>query len=256
MKTKFLLALLLCFGSIFITTQIGFAQDSTYTVHLRRDFGYGMASDIQGTFTIRLLGDEEQVDGVTFYIDDEVMYQTEEEPFSYQFKTEEFEPGIHRLYAEVVLNDGQCIETSAVQYNFLSTKEANRQIRNVLIGIGGAILGTMAIVAVIQSLVISKDGKRAHQPGTPRNYGILGGTICRKCGRPFQRHIWGINLLVGRLDRCDNCGKWVMTTRATPKALRMAEEAEMEDFESDEKGVEIQNTDEDHLDETKYFDSI
>ena len=74
MKTKILTALTICLGLIFSAVQIGYAQDSTYAVHLRRDFGYGMGSDIQGTFTIRLLGDEEQVDRVTFFIDDEVLF--------------------------------------------------------------------------------------------------------------------------------------------------------------------------------------
>lgn len=256
MKIKFIIAVTLCIGFILAASQTGNAQDNTYTVHVRRDFGYGMGSDIQGTFTIRLLGDEEKVDRATFYIDDAVLYRTEEEPFSYQFKTEQFESGIHRLYAEVLLDDGQTIRTSAVQYNFLGQKEANRQIRNVLIWIGGAILGSMAIVAIIQSLLFNKYEKRSHQPGTPRNYGILGGTICRKCGRPFSRHIWGMNLVVGRLDRCENCGKWVMTTRTTPKALSLAEEAEMEDLEQDETGMEIQENEGDLLDDTKYFDEI
>ena len=256
MKTKILTALTICLGLIFSAVQIGYAQDSTYAVHLRRDFGYGMGSDIQGTFTIRLLGDEEQVDGVTFFIDDEILFEVEEGPFSYQFKTEDFESGIHQLYAEVLQADGQRFETPAVQYNFLSQRDANRQIRNVLIWIGGAILGAMAIVAVIQSFVIAKEGKSPRQPGTPRNYGIMGGTICRKCGRPFPRHVWGMNLIVGRLDRCENCGKWVMTTRATPEALRLAEAAELEAFEEDNELIEFQQNEDDHLEDTKYFDEI
>jgi len=234
MKAKFLAALTICLGLFFTAAQVGYAQDTTYTVHVRRDFGYGMGSDIQGTFTIRLLGDEEIVDSAAFFIDEVVLYRTDEAPFSYQFSTQEFESGMHRLYAEVLLNNGNTIRTNVVQYNFLNQKEAGRQIRDVLIWIGGAILGAVAIVALVQSLLISKDGKGTHQPGTPRNYGILGGTICRKCGRPFPRHIWGINLVVGRLDRCDNCGKWVMTTRATPKALQLAEEEEMQAIANEE----------------------
>ena len=256
MKSRFFTALILCLGFIFTATRIGYAQDNTYSVHVRRDFGYGMGSDIQGTFTVRLLGNEEKVNRATFYMDDSALQSVTEKPFSYQFKTEQFEPGVHRLYAEVLLDDGNTIKTDAVQYNFLSQKEANRQMRNVLIWIGGAIVGAMAIVGIIQSLVISKDGKRLHQPGTPRNYGIMGGTICRKCGRPFPRHVWGINLLVGRLDRCDNCGKWVMTTRATPNALKMAEAAEMEASQEDEKGIELHKKEGDLLDDTKYFDEL
>ena len=256
MKTKFPAALTICLGLFFSAAQVGYAQDTTYTVHVRRDFGYGMGSDIQGTFTIRLLGDEEKVESAEFFIDEAVLYRTDEAPFSYQFSTQEFESGMHRLYAEVLLNNGNTIRTNAVQYNFLSQKEAGRQIRDVLIWIGGAILGAVAIVAVVQSLLISKDGKGTHQPGTPRNYGIMGGTICRKCGRPFPRHIWGINLVVGRLDRCDNCGKWVMTTRATPKALQLAEEEEMQAIANEEPHVSLEKNEGDSLEETKYFDEV
>lgn len=256
MKTKFLIVLTFCLGLILVVTQIGYAQDDSYTVHVRKDFGYGMGTDIQGTFSISLLGDEADVSSATFYIDESVLGNVTEKPFSIQFKTNHFEPGAHRLYAEITLNNGNTIRTDAVQYNFLSQKEANQQIRDVLIWIGGAILGSMLIVSIVQSIFINKDGKSVHQPGTPRNYGFMGGTICPKCGRPFSRHIWGINLVVGRLDRCDNCGKWVMTTRATPKALSLAEEAEMEYFEEEEAGIRLKENDGDHLEDTKYFDEI
>lgn len=256
MKIKIISVVIFCFGLIIGVTQSGYAQDDSYTVHVRRDFGYGMGSDIQGTFSIRLLGEEEDVSNVTFYVDDSVLGNVTEKPFSIQFKTEQFEPGLHRLYAEVLLDNGNIIRTDAVQYKFLSQKESTQQIRDVLIWVGGAILGTMVIVSLVQSILINKAGKSAHQPGTPRNYGVLGGTICRKCGRPFPRHIWGMNLVIGRLDRCDNCGKWVMTTRATPKALRLAEEAEMEALEEDQTAMEIEENEEDRLEETKYFDEV
>ena len=256
MKIKIISVVIFCFGLIIGVTQSGYAQDDSYTVHVRRDFGYGMGSDIQGTFSIRLLGEEEDVSSVTFYVDGSVLGNVTEKPFSIQFKTEQFEPGLHRLYAEVLLDNGNIIRTDAVQYNFLSQKESTQQIRDVLIWVGGAILGTMVIVSLVQSILINKGGKSAHQPGTPRNYGVLGGTICRKCGRPFPRHIWGMNLVIGRLDRCDNCGKWVMTTRATPKALRLAEEAEMDPLEEDQTPMEIEENEEDRLEETKYFDEV
>ncbi len=256
MKIKILIALILCLGLTFVFPKTGIAQDDTFTIHINKLFGYNMGSDIQGRFTIGLLGDTEKVSYVTFYIDDKVLERVEKEPFSYQFETEQFESGVHRLNAEILLDDSQTIKTSTVQYNFLSQKEANRQLRNLLLGIGGAIVGSMAIVALIQSLIIKKGGKRNHQPVTPRNYGILGGTICRKCGRSFPRHIWGINLVVGRLDRCDNCGKWVMTTRATPTALKMAEAAEIESLIQDDKRVENWKNEVNLLDDTKYIDEI
>ncbi|MDY6845989.1 MAG: hypothetical protein SVP52_02505, partial [Chloroflexota bacterium] len=191
-----------------------------------------------------------------FYIDDEILQSVETVPYKYQFQTDGFEPGIHRLYAEVILKDGSTKTTSFAQYKFLGREEANRQIRRLFIGIGVAIVGSLLGVVLIQSLLIKKSGKRPHQPGEARNYGLMGGTICKKCGRPFPRHIWGINLVVGRLDRCDNCGKWSMTVRATPKALRLAEEAENEDAANDEQKFEGEKRKKDLLDETRYFDDI
>lgn len=256
MKIKFFMALILCLGLLIAFPQTGLSQDEAYKVHLRKDFGYNMGSDIQGRFTIRLLGEEEKVSKVTFYIDDAVLQEDESAPFSYQFKTEQFDSGMHRLFAEVLLDDDHTVRTSTVQYNFLSRKEANQQMWTVLIGIGGAIVGSLLLVAIIQSLVIKKSGKGPHQTGMPRNYGILGGTICPKCGRPFRRHIWGMNLLIGRLERCDNCGKWVMTVRATPSALQSAEEAELEAIQEDEPIFPVQGDEKDLIEDTKYFDEI
>ncbi len=129
-------------------------------------------------------------------------------------------------------------------------------MKTLLIGIGVALGGIFAIVALVQALFIKKGKKSPHQPGEPRSYGILGGTVCAKCGRPFPRHILGINLLVGRLDRCENCGKWVMTTRATPAALRAAEEAELEAIEADQKPAPSKDNFKKDLDDSRFFDDL
>lgn len=256
MVNRIFMIVLMLFGLLIgLFTEVQ-AQDFEYEIHVRKDFGYNMGSNIQGRFSVSVLGEEENVAHVTFYIDNTVLQRVERPPFKYQFNTEGFDPGIHRLYADVQLIDGRTEKTSVVQYTFLSQKEASKQITTVLIGIGGAVVGTLLIVALIQGLVINRDGKPRHQSGTPRNYGLLGGTICRKCGRSFPRHIWGINLVVGRLDRCDHCGKWSMTIRATPKALRMAEEAEQESFDGGSLEVPVPVDNKDLLEETKYFDDI
>ncbi len=256
MKINIFIALTLCFGLTFAFLETGIAQDDAFTIHVSKDFGYNMGSNIQGRFTIQLLGDTEKVSNATFYIDDIVLESVDNLPFSYQFETEQFDSGMHQFFAEVLLDDDQTITTPAVKYNFLSQKEANQQVRNLLLGIGGAVVGSVALVALVQGLIISKGDKGNHQLGTPRHYGMLGGTICPKCGRPFPRHIWGINLLVGRLDRCDNCSKWVMTTRATPNTLKIAEEAEIESLKQDDKHLKVHKHEGDLLDETKYFDEI
>ncbi len=37
-------------------------------------------------------------------------------------------------------------------------------------------------------------------------------------------HVWGLNLVVGKLDRCPHCGKWSLVQRV-PQALLHEEEA-------------------------------
>jgi hypothetical protein len=256
MAKKLILSLIICLGLFVSFTPVGQAQGSEYQIHLRRDFGYSMGSDIQGRFTISLIGDETPVDQVTLYIDGDVLHSVQTAPFRYQFQTDDYDPGSHQLYAEVQLVDGQTKTTHSLQYNFLSRTETNKQVRTVLLSIGGAIIGTLLLVALVQGFVITRGNKSRRQAGTPQNYGLLGGTICPKCGHPFPRHLWGINLAVGRLDRCNNCGKWVMTTRATPQALQQAEEAEIEVVEKDAQEVKIKEDDKDLLEETKYFDDI
>lgn len=233
-----------------------YGQESDYSVHMRRDFGYGGGSNIRGTFTISLVGAEERVGAVTFLMDGEPMATIREAPFTFKFHTDDYGFGIHRLSAEVNLQGGSIQTTSALQYNFVSPTSEREQVTTLLVGIGGAVVVTLLIVGAVQTLFIRRKANSPRQPGEPREYGLLGGTICTKCGRPFPRHIWGINLMVGKLDRCDNCGKWVMTVRATPEAIRLAEEGEQEAVHED-KVISTGKTDPtDDLEDTKYFDDL
>jgi len=225
-------------------------------VYIRKDFGYNMGSTIQGRFTVRLVGDTVDVSRVTFYLDDEILGEVNSEPFHHSFSTEAFSPGAHRLFAEVQLKDGSAQKTSEVNYHFLSSKEASQQTTKLLLWIGGAVVGSMLVVGLVQMLMTRKTPNVGHAPGTPRNYGILGGAICPRCGRAFPRHIWGINLVVGKLDRCEHCGKWFLATRATPDALRAAEEAEWSEVSSEEIKPTAQADQKDILDDTKYFDDV
>jgi Zn ribbon nucleic-acid-binding protein len=91
------------------------------------------------------------------------------------------------------------------------------------------VLGGVAVVFVLvmglQLLIARRRGPTAL--GAKRNYGWLGGAVCPKCGRPFALHIWGLNAVGGKYDRCDHCGKWNYVRRATPQALAAAEAAEV-----------------------------
>ena len=58
MKAKYILILLLLIGLSMSSALPVWAQAEGYRVHVRKDFGYSWASDIQGRFTIQLQGDE------------------------------------------------------------------------------------------------------------------------------------------------------------------------------------------------------
>lgn len=219
-------------------------------------FGYGGGVNIRGAFSIELVGDETAVQNVRFVIDGETLAEVRSAPFSFKFKTDDYSFGFHDLWAEVELKDGASRTTSKLQYHFVSPEEEREQVGGIIGSILGGILVTLLITGLVLGVVLMGSRKRLHQPGEPRNYGMLGGTICPKCGRPFPRHIWGMNLVVGRLDRCENCGKWVMTTRAIPAALLAAEEAERADLAADE-AVSTNKVDKGpSLDDTRYMDDL
>ncbi len=256
MKKKSFISLLILVVLLAMQSGVVLAQEDSYTVHMSRDFGYGGGVNIRGTFTISLRGDESAVALVRFMINGETVSEVDTAPFSFQFHTDDYGFGYHDLWAEVELLDGTALTTPSIQYNFVSPEAEREQVGGILGVILGGVLVTLLIVGLIQGAFLKGSRKGLHQPGEPRNYGMLGGTICPKCGRPFPRHLFGMNLVVGRLDRCDNCGKWVMTTRATPTALQMAEEAESADLAADEAVTAVKADKSTSLDDTRYMDDL
>jgi hypothetical protein len=233
------------------------AQAQSYSIHMTRNFGYGGGVNIRGTFTISLTGDESQVEKVSFLIDGSSIAVVEEAPFNFQFHTDDYGFGMHLLTAEYTLVDGTTALTPSIQYNFVSPDEEKSQVTSIFLWLGGAIVVALLVVGLVQGVLL-KGKRQNHVPGEPRNYGMLGGTVCPKCGRPFPRHFWGIKLVVGRLDRCDNCGKWSMTHRASADELAAAEAAEMRDVRADQQVTEgtVEPKRQDSLDDSRYMDDI
>ncbi len=61
-------------------------------------------------------------------------------------------------------------------------------------------------------------------PGALRDYGIIGGAVCPKCGHPFSLTLLSLKFGFGtRLARCEACGKWSIVRRASPDELFAAE---------------------------------
>ncbi|MBG0786745.1 MAG: Ig-like domain-containing protein [Anaerolineaceae bacterium] len=256
-KVKILFAVMLAFTLLSASVLPALAQDNDYGIHLARNFGYGGGANIRGTFTISLSGDETQVEKVSFLIDGSSIAVIDTPPFKFQFQTDDYGFGTHLLTAEYTLIDGTTALTSSLQYNFVSPEDEGKQVTTIFVGIGGVVVIALLAVALVQGAML-KGKRKSYEPGEPRNYGMLGGTVCPKCGRPFPRHLWGIKLVVGRLDRCDNCGKWSMTHRASASELAAAEAAERGEVLADQQvsAVGEKPDQKNALDDSRYVDDL
>ena len=191
--------------------------NDTLTLSLRRDFGAGFGSSIQGTFSFRASGPDNLV-RVIFYIDDQVVGEASEAPFRLQFKTENYPLGVHTLHAVGITEDGRELTSNSISRNFISGSSANRAVfwmivPIILLSLGGLLLSSW----------IANRGQKAHSnPAVAAINGPAGGTICPKCSKPFARHIWGINLLTSKYDRCPHCGKWSLVRALPPDVLETA----------------------------------
>lgn len=196
------------------------AQDSPYTLRIVRDWGYGNGTDINGRMSLSVKGDQDIIQQVTFFIDNEVMASVAAAPFKFQFDTNNFEPGLHRMTAEVKTTTGETQTTNGLVSNFVEKGAANQSMLKILLLVGGLALGSMGL----QFLMQKNANKNAKYDENGRlQYGVLGGAVCPSCGQPFSRSFLGINLVGVRLERCPHCGKLVAARRAMPDQLEAAE---------------------------------
>jgi len=229
MKQKSLL--LSVFIALILLVLIGspvFAQTPeapTYRLNLNRDFGYGLGADIKGLFTLSIVGPED-LSSVSYYLDGELMAEVNESPFSFQFNTSQYSFGNHDFTAVIINAAGQTFTTPARHMNFVSPEEEAAGTQKVILPIILLVVGIMVVIGLIQFAMMRKRNPEGIAPGTQRNYGYAGGSICRHCGRPTPRHIWGFNIAIGKFDRCENCGKWSVMQAAPYEILRAAEELE------------------------------
>jgi len=95
------------------------AQEAPFTLRISRDWGYGNGADINGRMSLSVKGNQDKIQQVTFFIDDEVMASVAAAPFKFQFDTNNFEPGLHRLTAEVKTTTGETHTTNGLVSNFI-----------------------------------------------------------------------------------------------------------------------------------------
>ncbi len=189
---------------------MAFAQGEL-VLSINRDFGYGgFDNKIEGLFTLTATGPN-NLTSVDFYIDKELIGSVGQSPFRFQFSTNSYSPGEHRLYAIGNASSGEEYHSNEIIRVFLTKDESRGAALRLILPLLGFILLVMIVVAVIPALL-----NRKEKVG---EYGILGGTVCPKCGLPFSLKILGINWFGGKLQRCPHCGRWSVVRRAKPDAL-------------------------------------
>lgn len=255
-KNVFTAAILIFLASQAWFSQVVQAQTPEFRLSISRDFGYGNGSDIRGNFSMRIYGDQTRIKAVDFLLDGSLIKRIDQPPFELKFVTSDYPDGWHTLAAAVSTSDGQQSTTPDIRLNFVSADQQN-QTMTIIFGLTfGLVIVITGIGLSVQFLLLR--GKKNLPPGYQRNYGMLGGAICPRCGRPFAIHFWSLRLIVARFDRCDNCGKWAFVKRADPAELVAAEQAEKSAAQSSETQLPgaVPETDEEKLrrlmDESRY----
>jgi len=225
------------------------------TLRLRRNFGYSSGTGlIQGAFTLTASGPED-LERVTFYIDDRVIGEVEEQPFQLRFNTGNFPLGDHILRAIGTTQGGKEIHSESIHVRFVTAEEGWRAGFRIVAPLLVVVLGAILLAMVIPLLTLR--GKKVElSAGAPRHYGVFGGAVCKNCNRPFSLHIYGLNMGLRKYDRCPYCGKWGLQKRVDLNTLKAAEEAELRaagmtpPSGADESREELERA----LDESRYID--
>jgi hypothetical protein len=225
-RILFLLPALLFLICGFVPVRAQEQEEEEITISLDRDFGYSLGSEIQGTFTIQVAGPPE-LSRVEFWIESQLLGEDRNPPFQIRFNTGNYEFGDHNLKAIGYTQDGRELHSQTLLVNFVSPDRGWQTAMTIVIPLLVLILGAVLLSAVFPFLF----GQSKHKDlplGAPRSYGLAGGTICPKCGRPFGMHLYGVNLLVGKFDRCPFCRRWSLVRRVSPHQLSEAEAAELQ----------------------------
>jgi len=199
---------------LFLTVPIvAFAQEDGFTLKLNRDFGYGgFTGDIQGLFSFRADGPADLV-RVEFYIDDQLVGGVDAAPWRLQFRTDDYPLGIHDLYALGYTTGGQTVRSNVIKREFVEASVGMATAGRIIV----PLLVLALAIPLFMALIERRRGKQR------RGYGVAGGAVCPKCGKPFARHLWAPNLGLSKFDRCPHCGKWSQVRVASAEALQAAE---------------------------------
>jgi hypothetical protein len=160
-------------------------------------------------------------------LDDEVFGEAAQAPFNLRFSTDDYPLGLHTFRAVGFTSAGAELSSNTIDVRFVTASEGWQAAGRIAIPLLVIVVGAM-LLSLIPTLM--SGGKLADvPPGAPRKYGLGGGAICPRCGRPFSLRILAFNLGPGiKFDRCPHCGKWALMRSRNMNDLRAAEAAELE----------------------------
>jgi hypothetical protein len=224
MSKKSLIFVLACTIALLLPI-IVHAQENELILKMSRDWGYGgLNGDIQGLFSMKVSGPADLVK-VEFYIDGTLIGEDLEAPFSFQFNTDSYSPGIRELYAMGYTAGGQVYQSNLITANFVTAADGNKASLSIVLPIL-----SIAFVAILLSFVVPLllgRGKTQNLAlGAERKY-PFGGVICSKCHRPFPLAIFSPHLGFHKVARCPMCGKWSLLRVQSIGKLREAEQEEL-----------------------------
>jgi hypothetical protein len=252
MKRLLIMLTLALFASLFLFSAVS-AQGEALELTLSRDWGYGgFNNDIQGTFSMKVKGPSDLV-RVEFFIDETRIGEAVSAPFNLQFVTDNYPPGIHSLSAVGTTSGGQVLTSNIITANFVTKEDSSRAGWTFILPILALVFGALILAAVVPLITGRKTVHLA--PGTPRKY-VLGGAICPRCKRPFALHLYGLNLVGGKLDRCPYCGKWSLARRASMERLLQAEQAELENASPQVPQLSAEEKLNKELEDSKYQNQV
>lgn len=212
MKGKLLTAVFLLLFFLF-STAVHAQETESLDLRLSRDFGSSLGGRISGTFSYRVTAPDDVV-RVEFYLDDQLIGEDGERPYRLQFQTGNYELGSHTLYAIGYTNDGISYPSNPINREFQSGQDSTRTALWIIIPI--------LLISFGGRFLVSWIANRGQSPATQSYNGLLGGTICPNCGKPYAIHWWSPQALGTRFDRCPHCGEWRKVRRAQPDELAAA----------------------------------
>jgi hypothetical protein len=225
-RNAFSLKVALIFILVGVLVTPVFAQSqNNLQIGITKTFGFASGNQIRGTFTLYITGSA-SIKSVQYLVDNKPLGTASSAPFNLTFQTTDYAIGFHDISAVVTTSDGGTITVAARTFEFATSDQETSTTMRILIPIIAVVVLVLLIGAGAQIFFFRKKFVSL-APGTPRNYGIAGGTICPRCHRPYSLHFWAVRLVVVRFDRCDFCGKWAFVRAYPLDALRAAEQNEL-----------------------------